>query len=135
MIKFANPIRFLSIAAIAILITISFSCSDDFFNEIPGALALMILKCCFPEVGQLGQMLLADAHLVRDRDLGAGQPLDDPVGRGPVVLDPLVVEGGPGQRDLRGHGGAVEEDDARHGLFGLWCKREPPRAAGRPSAM
>ncbi len=36
MIKLANPFRFLSIAALAILIAVSFSCNEDFFNEIPG---------------------------------------------------------------------------------------------------
>ncbi len=36
MIKITNPIRFLSAAALAIFLMINFSCSEDFFNEVPG---------------------------------------------------------------------------------------------------
>ncbi len=66
------------------------------------------------QVRQLVQVLAPDADLVADGDLGALQPLDDLVGRRPVVVDPFVLEAGLGQLDGRRHRAAVEKDDAAH---------------------
>jgi hypothetical protein len=65
------------------------------------------------QVRQLGDLGRAQRHLVRDRDAGSTQALDDLVRRGGAIVLPFVFEGG--RTDGGDQAVAVEEDDLVHG--------------------